>query len=200
MQCRYLLLQVTGHIAELHRGEAIKLAKQQNWIDCAGQWTKAHDLLNGAIAELELFVCAVVEGAHGRVGTPLRDGHDGPQVHKVNDIIKLMHDHTAEEHSRAVKKMEQMLAKLQARLQPMLRDRYVCTNMHTCKHLMSTPCTHRDAVRNLWGEDKWRTNPQPKMTFADRRRQLEEMIKDLAQALSIVSSLQLRDMPLHPER
>lgn len=50
----------------------------------------------------------------------------------------------------------------------------------------------RDKVKSSWGNDKWKSNPTPKLDYAAQRKEFEDRFKDVQNAISVLETMDER--------
>lgn len=195
MQVRYLAIRTQCGLAEAYRIEANEHEEQRAWNEVATFWSEAYELLNRTVIHMDpwLAICIndEINGAEANVadesnkrGSRRRkrnvdknsvvvpvDGHDLKQLDNLLDNVHLVKEDTEREREFALERMQKELQHIVLKLQPLRQD--------------------RDVVKARVGENRWKNNPAPKMTYAERIIALAQEKKALEEAIDSVQMLML---------
>jgi hypothetical protein len=180
-QTRYLLAQARCHLAELYREQSAECMSGSE----PGKWTQAAEHLKTAFSILDQLMntdeyycrwwAALVANEEAPLESPLGDGHDLAYLTQLRDSLNVEHSTLSERHIRAQQAVERRREWVERKLNPLENDRQM--------------------VRSQMGEQRWRSNPAPKMTYAERIAALQAELADLEQAQQLLVSLQLQPLP-----
>lgn len=171
LQARYLLLQGLCLQAELLRAEAAALGASKSpgrWSEQAEALRRAYVLVAKAMGDRIDWWDALAQHQEDPSG-PLPYGHVLESLLCLCDALNLEQTTLGEMKTRAQHAAENRLAFVERKLNPAQEE--------------------RDGVRTSMGDDKWKNNPAPKMTYAERIAQLKEEQADLLAALALLESL-----------
>jgi len=169
-QARYLLLQGLCLQAELLRAEAAEFWSSKSpgrWSLQAEKLRQAYELVAKAMGDRIDWWDALAQHEEDPSG-PLPFGHVLESLHWLSEAMNLEMTTLGEMKTRALQAAEQRLAFLERKLNPMQEE--------------------RDGVRSSMG-DKWKNNPAPKMTYAERIALLKAEQADVLAAMALLDSL-----------
>lgn len=171
MQTRYIIIRLIAHLAEVYRHEAIQAQKLRQYAQVASYWVLAYDTLNKCLVENEAETEELFSNNYYN-GTDTDNSDLNRQCHReLLNVLNILSDDTKRGRDKAVHLLETELIKIERKLSPLLQD--------------------RDAVKTRMGEDRWTNNPEPKQTYAERRKQMEEDAKLLKIAILTLNQLTL---------
>jgi len=174
LQTRYLVLQ-----AQCLRSEELRRQSEAVMRDSApGRWTLSAELLRAAYELLEqamgspervVWWVQLAQWEEGQ-GSPPSGDHDVQVLIRLRDAVNVEQTTLGEMKVRAIRAANRRMELLELKLNPMQEERNV--------------------VRASIGEHRWRNNPAPKLTYAERIALLTAEMADLQGALLVLSSLQ----------
>ncbi len=107
---------------------------------------------------------------------PLADAHDAAHLTKLRDALNIEQTTLGQLKTRAQDAVDRRAANVERQLNPLESE--------------------RDEVRAKIGEQRWKSNPAPKLTHAERIALLQAELQDLEVARHVLHSLQLQQGPL----
>ena len=179
LQTRYLLLQVQCLRSEELRHESVTVMRGPT----PGRWTQSAELLRAAYELLEAAMggaecmewwTMLAQREDGQLPSGAPDGHDIEALTRLRDAVNVEQTTLGELKVRAIRVAAKRLEMVERKLNPMQEERSV--------------------VRAQIGEFKWRHNPAPKLTYAERIALLTAEMLDLQGALLVLSSLQFSSL------
>ena len=161
-------------MAEWYRKRAVEAQKMKEYENLKLFWMTAWETLQSCrqhTDEWYALVCGLSDESlflsEASVHLPLK--HDLSQLRELfRGMEVLIHD-TEREKEKALGYLHKRLSVIQGKLNPMLRD--------------------RDTVKASMGEERWTHNPAPKLTYAERRKQWEEDLAKVMEAISLLETL-----------
>jgi len=172
-QSRYLLVRLLCDLTERHRADAVAAQKQKQYAACRDCWVAAYEVANEVSALVLPWSEEMVFGGELIVSMGTLGGftHDQATAQELVEAVSILAEDTEREKQNAVQRLQTRRDHLEAKLNPLLSD--------------------RNTVRESMGEAKWKENPAPKMTYAERRRAMEEELFALAECLEVVARLRI---------
>jgi hypothetical protein len=181
IQVRYLRIRLLVAIVDLLRARAFEKVHQRNWSDVVFFFTEACNVFNVLLnppstLEVDRWLAILVDA---KINFPdediLMDGHHKPDLIESLDSLSITREHTIERKNKSIIELKKRASYLQKKLAPMHAER---------NHI-------RDDVV---GKDEWTNNPEPKLTYAERRRAFEEELMTVRAAISALMVLELRTL------
>ena len=175
LQNRYLRMYAVAGVAECIRHEAIDALKERLYQASADAWTYAYDYLKTYLESAFMDEWLTAHYDQTLLPTSRIDEHNHEELNQVLTSLNLLRDHTEDEKKKALRRLASRREFLTAKLAPVLRDR-------------------DDAKRTMAvakGEDFWTNNPEPKQTYAEKRRAWEEELKLVEEAMMAIGNLRL---------
>lgn len=181
IQTRYIRLKLLCAAAEDLRAQAIEhqKAKPSRYADMTEKWVSSYDLLNKCVAETDGWYAAIqqLQGQDGaffssvfsRAQSQQMNNHDIVMVTEIINGLTVLADDTHRAKEIALTFLDRKLRYLQERLQPLLEE--------------------RNTVRENYGVKRWKSNPAPKKTYAERRKEMEEAVLAISKAISVIEPL-----------
>ena len=165
IQSRYFLVKLQCALAEKVRAAAVAAQKRRDFKICRDLWIEAYEVANAIFSTVMTWTLEIefaVEGA--------RYAHDLRSAQELVNAVPVLAEDTDREKDLAIQLLETSKRRLYAKLNPLLRD--------------------REKAKESMG-DAWKENPAPKMTFAEKRRQMEEDMLDVSHCLATLSALRI---------
>lgn len=160
---KYILVKVKCALAESTRNAAVAAQKQKNYNDCTGSWCVAYEIMNDVLTSTDPWAAELIhQGA--RI-------HNSVLVKEIVDGVSVLIEDTIREKDNAIGRLYQRQEFLHRKLNPQLEERNV--------------------VREKIGEEKWKNNLAPKMTYAERRKLTEQELRDVSMAITTIEPLVL---------
>jgi hypothetical protein len=178
VQCRYLIVRVICSIAENYRNEAVTAQREKDYVSVRVKWLSAWNELMTCQANIDewcalLYIksdaCNADPFAISSSSPPLPKKHNRAQLVELFQALQLLIQDTERQKELALAQLYKRIQFVNAKLNPMLRD--------------------RNSVKVSMGEEKWNNNPEPKQTYAEKRKQWEEDLASLTEATLVVESL-----------
>ncbi len=119
---------------------------------------------------------ALAQHEESPLDVPLVDAHDLVHLTRLRDALNIEQTTLGQMKTRAQDAVDRRTANVVRKLNPLESE--------------------RDEVRTKVGEQKWKSNPAPKLTYAERIALLQAELQDLEVARSVLQSLQLQHGPL----
>ena len=119
---------------------------------------------------------ALVQHEESPLDVPLAEAHDVVHLTRLRDALNLEQTTLGQMKVRAQEAVDRRTANVERKLNPLESD--------------------RQEVRAKVGEQAWKNNPAPKLTYAERIALLHAELQDLAVARGVLQSLQLPQGPL----
>ena len=172
-QSRYLLVQFQCALAEKLRALAVAAQKQKNYVATRDHWVGAYEVMNAAYAVVVSWSGEVIFGEERAPQDIRHPAHNIPLAQQLYHAVPVLAYDTEREKLQAVRFLHQRKELLESKLNPMLSER-------------------KEIITRM-GEETWKSNPAPKLTFVERRKQMEEDLYDITQCIHVIEPLSLID-------
>lgn len=174
VQVRYLKVRVLCGIAETYRNQAMSALREKDYVNVRVMWQLAWNTLISCqenIDEWWALLCNLNDDPFSTSSQlpKLSKKHDRVQLVELFDALHILIEDTERERENALVQISKKLEFIERKLNPMIRD--------------------RNEVKISMGEEKWTNNPEPKQTYAMKRKQWEEDKKLLIAAMEVVQQL-----------
>ncbi len=164
-QSRYLLVRLKCAIAEMYRNLAVKAQKEQQLPECSKNWVEAYSMLTGCFGDVEIWSFLLTNFSNN-----LPEQHDKSTLQMLCDSFRVLAEDTDREKKKSLDLLDKKKQVIMGKLDPMLAQ--------------------RDAVKQSWGK-RWTQNPHPKMDYAEKRKQWEQQLRDVNNAITIIAPLRI---------
>lgn len=186
MQIRYLSCEISCGIADAMSSRAFQMNRQKpeapalviSWYaEIAHSWELTYAYLNDTLPDIDPWYAVLlshelaIEAGHASAETLLPDSHNFVQLKDMLYRVNIVRDDTEYYRQKSIDYLARRLRYIEEKLDPLLVE--------------------RDAVKAKMGVHKWTHNPEPKMTYAEKRKMWEEERDALKRAILIVESLSL---------
>ena len=175
VQNRYVRMYAVAGVTECIRQEAINALKEKLYEDSSAAWSYAYDYLKTYL-EADFMTEWMIALYHEELVHESIDGHDCAELRRVLEALKLVYDHTEEEKVKSLDRLASRRTFLMSKLAPAIQDR---------------DQTKRDLASKK-GEDWWKSNPEPKQTYAEKRKAWEEELKLVEDAMMVLGNLRIQ--------
>ena len=177
VQSRYLIVHVVCSIAEIYRNEALSAQREKDYGQVRLKWLTAWERLTTCQENIDAW-CAILfsqsdqpfaVSAPSHVVPSLPKQHNRAQLVDLFQALHILIQDTERQKDQALAQLHKRIQYINSKLNPLLQDRNV--------------------VKASMGDDKWVNNPEPKQTYAEKRKQWEEDLKHLTEAALLMESL-----------
>lgn len=203
IQTRYLIIKIKCSITESFRKDAIQAQKAKNYDAMEYLWIQAWNEINSDQSLYDEWYSILL--AHdmniGHVSAPpssevysftespyeinsntplpptikIAKQHDWTQLRDLFRGLRILIEDTLRERNRAVSFLTNRVNALMAKLDPLLRD--------------------RNAVKAKIGNENWKSNPNPKQTYAERRKAWEQELEVICRVKDTIERLVFHAVP-----
>lgn len=169
VQVRYLLMKFYCAKSERQRKQALDAQKQKNYAGTKIFWVNAFDTINYVVNQTSGWYIDLghIDGDVG--GTKKVKGHNPSHAREILNAVSLLAFDTEREKVRALQNFYRRLQVLQKRIYDMN--------------------TERNRIRESFGEQRWRSNPSPKLSHSNKRKESQEEIREISSVINVIEPL-----------
>eukprot|EP01038_Epipyxis_sp_PR26KG_P007225 gene7225-9856_t len=170
-QVRYLIVRTECGLGEAIRLSAKETERGEMWAEMATIWQDAYTILNDSLSNIDHWTAILLQAREDDAdpNIVLQDGHMFNVLDELLEGLQLVRDHTEEERSQVITRLNGKLRNIIHKLNPLRQS--------------------RDVVRARVGENRWTHNPNPRMDFAERIIELNNQKVILDQTIETINSL-----------
>jgi hypothetical protein len=163
---KHILAEVKCALAEATRNAAVAAQKQKNYNDYMNYWCDAYDIMNDILACTDPWAAELADK-----GAKREKVQNPALVKEIVEGVSVLREDTVREKDNSIGRLYQRQEFLVRKLSPQITD--------------------RNAAREEIGEEKWKSNPAPKHTYAERRMLTEKELHDVSIAINTIEPLVL---------
>jgi hypothetical protein len=187
IQSRYLFGRVICRISELVRDQAILAQRNKNYRESSLCWSNSyHQLLSFLNSHIMYWAAGFYETIPENIYTldhfNLNEYYSNP-----NNTTLIFDSHHIEQLYELLNGYEILLSDTER--QKISSLQYYMKRVQTLNSKLYPLLKERDQVKEKIGNERWTNNPEPKLDYAERRRQWEEDLANINEAIRILEGL-----------
>jgi CRISPR/Cas system CSM-associated protein Csm2 small subunit len=167
VQSRYFLMKFYCAKSERQRKQAVDAQKQKKYVDTKIFWVNAFDTINYVVNQTSSWYIDLGNVDSG--GTKKNRGHNPSHAREILDAVSVLAYDTEREKVRAIQNLYRRMEALQKKVYDMNAE--------------------RNRIRETLGEERWRSNPSPKLTHSDKRKIFQQEIYEINSAINVIEPL-----------
>jgi hypothetical protein len=165
VQSRYFLMKFFCAKSEKQRKQAVDAQKRKKYVETKDFWVDAFDTINYVVNKTNWWHNEMLY--QGRQQKKMV--HNPSHAREILDAVSVLAHDTEREKAQAIRFLYRRLEALE-------------------KEVYSITAT-RNHIRKVIGEERWRSNPSPKLTHSEKRRLIQQEIHDIDVAINVIEPL-----------
>jgi hypothetical protein len=169
-----LMVRVLTTLSEFHRVQADRFAREHDWARGTEAYSHCFDCIGQALLIADEQFAKLIEEEQSVMGTCQQNrsgaiAEEQAELAEDAQVVHVANSHFAIAQERYQLSVGRRMQAIQRKLRPQWKS--------------------RDEVKQTWGEERWASNPRPKLDYARMRERDEQELRVLREAEGIMASL-----------